>query len=46
MVRSAASAGMSTAPVILEYAEEIDADVIVMSTHGQTRAQSCRWWAA
>jgi nucleotide-binding universal stress UspA family protein len=27
--------GMSAAPVILEYAEEIDADVIVMSTHGR-----------
>ncbi len=27
--------GMSTAPVILEYAQEIDADVIVMSTHGR-----------
>jgi nucleotide-binding universal stress UspA family protein len=27
--------GISTAPVILEYAEEIDADVIVMSTHGR-----------
>jgi len=27
--------GMSTAPVILEYAEEIDADIIVMSTHGR-----------
>ena len=27
--------GMSTAPVILEYAEEIDADVVVMSTHGR-----------
>jgi nucleotide-binding universal stress UspA family protein len=27
--------GMSTAPVILEYAEEIDADMIVMSTHGR-----------
>lgn len=27
--------GISTAPVILEYAGEIDADVIVMSTHGR-----------
>jgi nucleotide-binding universal stress UspA family protein len=27
--------GMSTAPVILEYAEEVDADVIVLSTHGR-----------
>jgi nucleotide-binding universal stress UspA family protein len=27
--------GMSTAPVILEYADEIDADIIVMSTHGR-----------
>lgn len=27
--------GMSTAPVILEYADEIEADVIVMSTHGR-----------
>jgi nucleotide-binding universal stress UspA family protein len=27
--------GISGAPVILEYAEEIDADVIVMSTHGR-----------
>lgn len=27
--------GISTAPVILEYAEEVEADVIVMSTHGR-----------
>lgn len=27
--------GMSTAPVILEYAEEVDADLIVLSTHGR-----------
>ncbi len=27
--------GISTAPVVLEYAEEIDADLIVMSTHGR-----------
>lgn len=27
--------GMSAAPVILEYADEIDADMIVMSTHGR-----------
>jgi nucleotide-binding universal stress UspA family protein len=27
--------GISTAPVILEYADEIDADIIVMSTHGR-----------
>ena len=27
--------GISTAPVILEYAGEIDADLIVMSTHGR-----------
>jgi len=27
--------GISGAPVILEYAEEIDADVIVMGTHGR-----------
>jgi nucleotide-binding universal stress UspA family protein len=27
--------GLSTAPVILQYAEEIDADLIVMSTHGR-----------
>jgi nucleotide-binding universal stress UspA family protein len=27
--------GISTAPVILEYAAEIDADLVVMSTHGR-----------